>query len=381
MFFYINVLGKRRPSKLRLRSIEPVSTTPSCSCTSSSESELDLDEDVCGEARELDETNEVTNQSRCKQCVRELLHNQGLAAYLASNVGGGLHQTGIKTLILRLADLLVWTFAKHHGQLLTEANAMQWMKEFITKRFKLIGPYVEYLQRDRERTPATILHNLNDIKKGVIWFLSFRQDDHEDEDDDLAIQRPDVDALFHIIKSISRQLGKQLRRDRSSDMKNTLSGIVFQRHLPTSGLKGLVANLREQMNWLTPFMEKTKSNECVTLLDKEIYDLYMQTLYASLYVFSPQGRVGGIADLTCNQGMEMLKYGYTQSNAFKTCGTYGYQPVLIADIASSLLEHYVYYLRPKVSGVETITTPTSPLWIKFNGKRCKNYDISHNVTR
>lgn len=389
MFFYGKPLKRGRCRSLRLQ-WSSVSKQAIQSSSGECESLGSEDGDCTQSTSSLDSCEiEVSHDSSFnfgslhKQNIRNLLCNEGLGKYLTQSLGGGLNATSVRTLVLRIADLLMWTYAKHTKQMLQEADVLLWMKEFILKKFKLIAPYVEYLQQDKGRTPATILHTLNDIKKGVIWFLSFRRDENDcDIDEDvLAIQRTDIDPLFHIIKSISRQMTKHLRRERSADPKNTLSGIVFQRHLPVTGLKGLVENLREQMVWLTPFMEKMKTNDYLLLFDKEIYDLYMQTLYASMYVFSPQGRVGGIADLNCKQGIEMLKYGYTQSNAFKTSGTYGYQPVLVADISCALLEHYVLYLRPKVSGASTDSTPTSPLWIKYNGKRAKNYDISHNVTR
>jgi len=324
----------------------------------------------------------IENPINCdhKSHIRDELNAKGLVAYLASPSGGELNMTSINTLVLRLADMLTWTYAKHCSRVLSADACIEWMKEFIVQRFKLIASYVDHLLQTKNRTPATVLHTLNDIKKGVIWFLSFR--DEGLIDDSLSINRGDIDALFHVIKAISRHLTKVIRRDRSSNDKNTLSGMVFQRHLPTTGLKGLIENLRQQLEWTNAFIEKIKSDsECFMVLDKDMYDMFMQTLFASLYVFSPQGRVGAIAELNCKQGLEMLKYGYTQSNAFKTSATYGYQPVLIADVSATLLHDYIMYLRPRITGIATETSMLSHLWVKFNGKYCTNGDISHSVSR
>lgn len=321
--------------------------------------------------------------SRCCS-VRELLIEQGLSTYLASSSGGGLNDTSIKTLLIRVADFLTWTYAKIYNVPLLPVCAMKWMRTVIVLHFKLIGPYVGHLENDKCRSPGTILHTLNDIKKAVIWFLAFRSPIGicESESDELAIQRSDVDPLFHIIRTISRNMTKRMKRDRSSYQKNTLAGIVYQRELPITGLKGLLENVHSQMEWINKFMEKIRSEEeCMMVLDKEIYDLFMQTLYAAIYVCAPQGRVGGIAELSCMQGLEMLKCGFTHSDSFKTNSTYGYQPVIVADISCSLLHDYIYYLRPKIIGASTDSTPKAPLWIQFNGSKCSNTLISHKVTR
>lgn len=309
--------------------------------------------------------------------VRQALAACDLTTYLSSSVGGELTPKTIKTVVLRLAEILCWTHWEASKTSLQSSNIFHWMKALLTINHKLIVPYVSYLQDIKQRSAATILHTLIDIKKSIIWFMSFR----EDVDNATAIERPDIDPLFLTIRSITKNLKKIMRKERSGDDRVTLSSIVFQRKLPVDGLKGLVENLRLQMPWVETYVENVRTRDFSTLVDKDMYDFFMQTLYASFYCFAPQGRIGGIADLLCFNGVEMLKHGFTQSTAFKTCGTYGYQPVVVADISGVLLEYYIKYVRPIVSDCPTESSPNEPLWLLFNGCKASNSNISHRVTR
>ncbi len=174
---------------------------------------------------------------------------------------------------------------------------------------------------------------------------------------------------------------KKLRHERSAHKDNTYAGNVYQRQLPLRGLKCLIENVREQKCDLDETFIAVIKNAPYLPLEKERYELFMQTLFASLYVFSPQGRVGGIADLTCKQGLEMIKRGNAMSRAFKTNSTFGYQPVTIADSSRDLVEFYITHVRPMVAGVPTESNPSAPLWLLFNGNRATNTNISQRVTR
>lgn len=311
--------------------------------------------------------------------VRQTLTACGLTTFLSSSVGGELTQKTIKTVVLRLAEILCWTYWEANKTPLLPNNIFSWMKALLITNYKLIIPYVSYMQNIKQRSAATILHTLVDIKRSIIWFVSFRDD--VDMDGDTTIERQDIDALFLTIRSVTKNLKKILRKERSGDDRITLSSIVFQRKLPVDGLKGLVENLRLQMPWVEDYIAKIKNREFSVVIDKDMYDAFMQTLYASFYCFAPQGRIGGIADLLCFNGIEMLKNGFTQSSAFKTCGTYGYQPVVVGDISSVLLQYYIEHVRPIISECPTESSPNEPLWLLFNGSKATNSNISHRVTR
>ncbi len=329
---------------------------------------------------------EVTQQQQSEhqpdvKAIRKILLDKGLGTYLESSLGGEVNATSIKTLILRIADLLCWTYGFQYKQPLEPGNVLSWMCSFIKKQFKLIVQYINYLDTNRMRTPSTILHVLNDIKKTVIWYLSFRDEESDKQyEQSLHIERVDIDPLFNIIKSMTRNINKKMKKDRGSKRRNTLAGIVFDMQLPASGLKGLVEAVRGELSWVTPFVAKLKTTDEWSLLVKEDYDFFMQTLFAALYVFTPQGRVGGIADLTCFQGQEMVQHGFTQSQTFKTSATYGYQPVMIGDLSGILMREYLYTVRPIIAGRKSEETPKDPLWIEYNGVKTINTTISHRVT-
>jgi hypothetical protein len=89
----------------------------------------------------------------------------------------------------------------------------------------------------------------------------------------------------------------------------------------------------------------------------------MQVLYASLYVYSPQGRISGIESMKLKQADEMLQTGCAFSTNFKTNSTFGYQPVTTSKLSRKLIHIYTTYLRPRsrqISGEQ-------PLFLNHDG--------------
>ena len=72
-----------------------------------------------------------------------------------------------------------------------------------------------------------------------------------------------------------------------------------------------------------------------------IYNIHH--IYIYIYVFAPQGRLGGLQSLHIDQARDMIQQGYAVSDTFKTASKYGYQPILLpADI------HWLFQLYLKV---------------------------------
>ncbi len=322
----------------------------------------------------LDTSNEEANATF--NAVIDELKRNGFHLHLASSIGGDAPDVVVQTVVRRLAELLIWTYESHFKSRLDPQvhDIILWFKDFIVDHYRLIASYTDYLESTKSRTPATVLHILNDIKKSIHWLAFFR----DLKGSSVVLEQSQLDPIFKSIKLISKNLKMKIRHQRSAT--DTLASVVYSMKLPKDGLKGLIAAVRFEKQWVDSLMEKLR-NDPNSILDKDDFDIFMQTLYAALYVFGPQGRVGGIANLCCRQGMDMLRRGYTQTNKFKTAATYGYQPVIIGDMSEEMLRYYIDHVRPIVSGHLTKDCPSDPLWLLFNGIKAKSIDISNRVHR
>ncbi len=311
-----------------------------------------------------------------RKIVIEGLEASGLKMHLQSAMGGELPEKPIATLLRRTADLLIWTYMTVSKNVLETSNVMSWLKDFLTVHFEYLVSFVKDLETSKGRSPATVLNFLNDLKKVIVWSVSFRPP--------LASYRvtgDEVESILLLIRAISRTYKKKLKKDQCDASKSTLAGIVFSRKLPVDGHKALVKTLVEEKPWIHIFIDKMKDPSW-KVVDKDEYDIFLQIMFAAMYVFSPQGRVSGVASLTCEQGMQMLRNGNTLSSEFKTHLKYGYQPVTISgQMPRYMVEAYIKHVRPKITETTTESTPLHPLWLQCSGKKITNADISHLVKR
>jgi len=98
---------------------------------------------------------------------------------------------------------------------------------------------------------------------------------------------------------------------------------------------------------------------------KDEYDLFLGLLLSSLYLFSPQGRPGGIVSCTLGQGQVLLRSGVVTSTSFKTRKKYGYQPITLNETSAKLLKMYINEIRPRVKN--SSSDRSSALWLRFDG--------------
>ncbi len=105
--------------------------------------------------------------------VWEVLRAEGLETYLTSTIGGSLANKPLKTMFVRIIDLLLWTYSHCYKKHLNPDDAISWLEELITKQFRLMIPYIQHMECNKK--PSTIAHTLVDIKKVAIWCFSFRE--------------------------------------------------------------------------------------------------------------------------------------------------------------------------------------------------------------
>jgi hypothetical protein len=167
----------------------------------------------------------------------------------------------------------------------------------------------------------------------------------------------------YVLANICKCEKKRLKIQNSEN--NDIETMIENRQLPAGGLKELQQYVLKDLQWVKSWTEaliestERKHTNCV---GKDEYYRFMQILYASLYVYSPQGRISGIESMKLRQVDEMLQNGCALSTKFKTNSTFGYQPVTTSKLSRKLLQIYITYLRPrsKIRGDE-------PLFLHYNG--------------
>ena len=165
---------------------------------------------------------------------------------------------------------------------------------------------------------------------------------------------------MYIVKSIE----KRIKREKAPF--HTLEYKVNTLQVPAKGLQDLRECIQVSMESL-----KYNCNDGNVYFDKEIYLDYMGLLYASLYVFSVQGRISGIEDVKYGQAEELMKYGQILTDKFKTYSKFTYQPVTISSTSLKLLQIYLTIFRSKISNGQKDGSFDS-LWLTYDGEADDN---------
>ena len=105
------------------------------------------------------------------------------------------------------------------------------------------------------------------------------------------------------------------------------------------------------------------------IIDKQSYSNYLQMLFASMYVFSAQGRIQALQLLDFEDGCELYKNNELLSEYFKTKRKFGFQPIILANISVKLFRFYWEKIRPMI---QPESSSNSPLWLTYEGVQCKS---------
>ena len=100
----------------------------------------------------------------------------------------------------------------------------------------------------------------------------------------------------------------------------------------------------------------------------------MEFFIASLWVVSPQGRIGPIEGLNLEALRDLRRQGHTTSRNFKTVTTSDQRlcVVLFPKMCMTILEMYMKFLRPVAQRRSTAPAATDPLLLNYEGNRLAN---------
>lgn len=288
-----------------------------------------------------------------------VLINVGLYHYFCTR---NKSEDDCRRIVQRCATFILWSYHEHHDdQLLpTSTNVTEWFKALANRHYSLLLPFSTYLQVYKHHQPSTVKNWLGDIESCFLWSTLFAP---------ASIKLPmntieGIKAVSRVARSNQSKLQRQKRSTR------TLQELVRTGKVPPGGLpqmqNAVIADL--------PWARRIRAVD----LDKTAYARFMELLFGALYVFSPQGRQSGVADMKFAQVDQLLTHKFATSTKFKTRSKYGYQPVTLYMASLELFELYVNKVRPQVRRAH-IDGTEEPLWLHYDGTLLKG--VGKHVTR
>ena len=157
------------------------------------------------------------------------------------------------------------------------------------------------------------------------------------------------------------------------NISRSIENLVFEGKYPQNGLPQIKSAVIRKLEWA---QNLTKAN-----IDRDIHNAFMSLMFASMYTFSVNGRLGGIADAKYGQRDELLTSGHAMTSLFKTSSSYGYQPIVVDyEVARRLLQIYIDCVRPTERFIQ-LQDRNSPLWTNYNGSALNSHAIGTLLKR
>jgi hypothetical protein len=299
------------------------------------------------------------------QLGREQLADIGMYQHFTSLVGGCRSNRAIVTLEKNLLEYLFWTFMQIHNQSLDlfQVNLVHWLREVVQHHYDILPDYSIYLETTKGYQGGTIINIMYNIVSVVKWLAHFKPVKNDDE----SPLHINMDAFEFVLKSVT----KHNRRKRKANLNSfDMEEAVSNRRFPKNGLPTLIRCVADDIAILDDNFESHN------VVNKAMFDEYVSLMYSALYVFSAQGRVGGLQSLQLKHADVLLQQGFVLSKNFKTKSSWLYQPVTISKQSGKLLRYYVMKLRPQVCSV---VSQNDPLWVNWYGHA--EMDVGTLVTK
>jgi hypothetical protein len=305
--------------------------------------------------------------------LTQLAHSQfqesGMITHFESVVGGSKRQRDINSILKRTTKCLFWM---HNYVLKTEwdntkHSIIHWFLNTVKFHYEHFCPYAQYLECIEGYKAGTIVNHLLDIKAAATWLVLFRR--RKEGSSKIQVHR--LQGLHVVLKAIQKSYIKKMKMELTG---KDISNAVSHRRIPIDGLKALMECVIQNL----PLIEKLYESVVIRSerIPKHLYNDVLDLLFSAMYVFSPQGRAGGITELEYGQGESLLSQGYVNCKIFKTQGCYGYQPVTLSQESALAFSFYVNYLRPRVR--DGMPQAAEPLWITYDGEPIRN--VGRHVT-
>jgi hypothetical protein len=276
----------------------------------------------------------------------------GLDAHLSSLLGGRKSISAIRLIKKRAAIFFQAVISERFSNSGIPNDFVDLGKEIFGKHFSFVPTFLKLLETKYNLSASTIINFVYDLGAVSKWLFFYKSN----------IQDHSLLMPFNeVLQSVKKAYGKEKKRLKSN---NSQINQIKLRRLPKNGLKELMGIVTSQYKQMKEFLLEGNWKD---LIDSSTYSRFMGLLYSAMYTFSVQGRVGGIEALKYSSRQELLNKGYSNSNEFKTAAAFGYQPVILSNIALPLFEYYISDFRPWAVN-NKIPKESDSLWISSNGE-------------
>ncbi len=287
------------------------------------------------------------------------LNTAGFQQHLEGDLGGAKLTRDATRILKNSARFLKWSYMENSKVSLTKNDVTKWLGSIITHQFALISRYATHCTKILSYKPSTVRNHVGDIVAACEWYSIYGAE--------AGVVSGEALVKVRHVAAVVRKL--QVRREKDIRCRVTMDTKVRERRMPGGGLVELQRAVDGRIRWAMSL-----KNEYI---DEDEYKLFMGLLYAALYVYSVQGRISGIMDLTFDQAQELLTSGYVTTDQFKTNDKWGLQPVTLSVRALELLELYLEFLRPPAAD-RGAHAAVDALWITFTGAPDKH--VGQRVT-
>eukprot|EP01036_Dinobryon_divergens_P039101 gene39101-51465_t len=281
------------------------------SCSSSSNSDVSYSDDIDLQDLNLD-------VEHC-ETVREVLIDKGLVDHFNSNCGGKQKPGVIEYILRRTSKFLIWTYFYNHLSDLETHSVIPWYADLIECNYTLLERFVTlYLDEIRGLTASTCYNYLCDIAKSFKWFIWYRHNRCSES----PVDGISAGGFNDLINQLRKNLKPAKQKQR---VANTLRKMVAKGRFPSGGIHELRQHLEDGIKWAI-------SVDPITVINRKVdYNRFLSIIINALYLFSAQGRIGGIQDIRIGQYEELIREGFVTSYNFKTVGKFIQQPITVSN--------------------------------------------------
>lgn len=311
------------------------------------------DEDTIVSAEDVKDTTESLKlgPEKCIEKIVQKLNKAKFIVYLQGTLGGHHNLTNALNCSKSVAKFLFWTYEKLHGTSLDKKNVLKWLFTIVREQYTLIADYADFCVKHLLMKPNTIKNHLKFIDSAACWLTQYGPSKY----------RLVPEALRTLTQVLTRLRSVQSKLNKENQGKKTLEQQVYTGKLPAGGLLQLRDVVRSQLAWA----DAEGQRKCI---DDKGYYKFMCIMFSAFWVFSAQGRPGGISKMELDAIPSLREYAFTTTTQFKTRAKYAKQPITLAKESFPLFIHYVENLRPQVVARIPPSAQTERLWIGYDGK-------------
>lgn len=200
--------------------------------------------------------------------------------------------------VAKMAARFILYVHEETGQLYKSFNLFELLTQVLDAHFKLIIKFANYLEQDKKMEASSIKNYLTEINALLEWFVYASPVHHS------PLESMKLDKVKHLLKKLRGPLNKKSKLARA---KQTEKSRVASLRLPSGGFQEVVEMVDKEVHAMNAWCNKVEIER--REITKEEYLDFVRVLWTSMYIYSPQGRIGGIAKLKYSAMQDMLKQG------------------------------------------------------------------------